>query len=335
MPRKRGDVWYARVQIQGRRVEVSVGKGATRADALQLEAAYRKDAVSGRLGRAPKRTIEDALVKWMEGEASILKSYQNLVSKVSAIEPYCSGVPLTDIVRVAETVKTDGIKAGLKPATINRRLAILRRVANLAHDQWGWLDQNLGRRIKLLPGEARRDIYLTPEQARHLADVCEHPRVADAIRLVSMSGLREAELLSLTPDQIKDGCIFIREAKSGKPRLVPIPDEALAIPLPLGITYSTLRTYFERAREAAGLPHIRFHDLRHTYASWFLQSGGDLVALRDLLGHSTIAITADLYSHLDTRHLKRGVTAMGRMLKRDGAKSNVGTKMGQDSLKPA
>jgi len=317
MPRKRGDIWYARLQIKGRGVEVSLGRGATRQDALQLEAKIRKDAVAGRLGHAPKRTIEEALVKWLTGEARVLKSYQNLISKVSAIEPYCSGVPLHEIVKVAETIKSDGIKSGLKPATINRRLAILRRIANLAHDQWGWLDQSLGQRIKLLPSEARRDIYLTPEQALNLAAVCEHPRVSDAILMACMSGLRETELLNLQPEHIRDGCIFIKVAKSGKPRLVPIPEEALTIPLPLDITYSTLRTYFEKARAASGLDHVRFHDLRHTYASWFLQSGGNLVALRDLLGHSTIAITADLYSHLETSHLKQGVAAMGKMLRKE------------------
>jgi integrase len=132
-----------------------------------------------------------------------------------------------------------------------------------------------------------------------------------------MSGLRETELLNLRPEHIQDGCVFIKVAKSGKPRLVPIPEEALAITLPLDITYSTLRTYFEKARATAGLDHVRFHDLRHTYASWFLQSGGNLVALRDLLGHSTIAITADLYSHLETSHLKQGVAAMGKMLRKE------------------
>lgn len=316
MPRKRGDVWYARLQIKGRGIEVSLGRGATKQDALQLEAKIRKDAVASLVGRAPKRTIEDALVQWLHGEASLLKSYRNILTKVSAIESYCAGVPLNEIVRVAEMIKKDGIRNSLKPATINRRLAILRRIANLAHNQWGWLDHDLGKRIKMLPGEARRDIYLTPAQARRLADVCEHPGVANAIRLASMSGLRESELLSLMPEHIRDGCIFIQVSKSGKPRMVPVSDEVLAITLPLGISYSTLRTYFEKARAAIDMSHVRFHDLRHTYASWFLQSGGNLVALRDLLGHSTIAITADLYSHLETSHLRTGVDAMSAMLKR-------------------
>lgn len=249
----------------------------------------------------------------------MLKSYQNLLGKVSQLEPYAAGIPLGEIVHVAETMKTDAIKRGLKAATINRRLAILRRVANLAYDQWGWLEQDLGRRIKLLPGEGRRNTYLTVPQARALAENCEHPRVTDAILLACMSGLREGELLKLTADNIRDGCIMLAsDTKSGRARAVPLPQEALAIKLPLDLKYSTLRTYFEKARDKIGLGHVRFHDLRHTYASWFLQSQGSLKALSELLGHSSIAITADLYGHLETSHLRAGVSGLEAMMKKSG-----------------
>lgn len=323
MPRKRGDVWYARIQIKGRRSEVSLGRGATRADALQLEAKYRRETISGRIGASPKRTIEEALVKWLQGEASLLKSYTNILGKVSHLEPYCAGVPLTEIAKVAQKMKEDFIKQGLKPATINRRLAILRRIANLAHHEWeGWLDQDLGKRIKLLPGESGRSVYLTIEQARLLAEKCKHPRVRDAILLACMSGLREGELLELTQDHIRDGCIMLSsKTKANKPRVIPLPEEALSITLPLGVSYAVLRTYFEKARAECDLNHVRFHDLRHTYASWFLQSGGNLVALRDLLGHSTISVTADMYSHLETSHLRAGVSAMGEMMKKTSRKN--------------
>jgi hypothetical protein len=50
--------------------------------------------------------------------------------------------------------------------------------------------------------------------------------------------------------------------------------------------------------------------------SWFLYSDGNLVALRDLLGHSTIAIIADLYSP-ETSHLKQGAAAMSKMLRKE------------------
>ncbi len=320
--RKRGDIWHIRVQIAGQRIEQSAGRGATRSDALAIEAQIRRDHVAGRVGHAPRRTIDQAVARWLTGEASLLKSHANLAGKVAAIERAITGQPLTQIVEVAEGIKADGIRAGLKPATINRRLAILRRVANLASQQWGWLDADLGKRIKLLPGETARHLYLTPGEVEALARACEHPRVADAIRLAAMSGLREGELLRITADQVRDGCIVLAsDTKNGRPRVVPLPKEAQSIALPLGITYATLRTYFERARTAAKLPAVHFHDLRHTYASWLVQSGIGLAAVRDLLGHANLAVTSR-YAHLATGHLRAAAAAAG-------AKMRTGQKTGQ------
>jgi integrase len=301
--RKRGDRWHVRLQIGGQRIERSLGPAATKADALDYEARLRRDAVAGKLQRAPTRTMEAALVRWLEGEAAQLKSYDNLVSKVRALEPHAAGQRLDAIVLVAEEVKAAGIKAELSPATINRRLAILRRVANLAHEQWGWLDQPLGKRIKLLKREKTRHIYLTPDQVETLADHCTHAVVAKAIRLIARTGLREGELLRA--DTIFDGCIVVDDQTiGGRPRLVPVPADMPDLTLPLGITYATLRTFFEKARTDAGMPHVRIHDLRHTAASWWAQAGANMAVLRDLLGHSNMAVTSR-YAHLSTADLKR------------------------------
>ncbi|OIR02575.1 putative prophage phiRv2 integrase [mine drainage metagenome] len=307
--RKRGDRWHVRLQIGGQRIERSLGPSATKADALDYEARIRRDLIAGKTGKTKPRTIEDALVRWLQGEAATLKSYGNLLSKVRALQPFAAGRKLEAIVTVSEEVKAAGIKDGLSPATINRRLAILRRLANLAHQQWGWLDQPLGSRIKLLRGERARHVYLTPDQVETLADHCEHPGVALAIRLVARTGMRETELLRA--DTIFDGCIVIEESKNGRPRLVPVPADMPGLTLPIGITYATLRTFFERARSAAGMPHVRFHDLRHTAASWWAQAGANLAVIRDLLGHANLAVTSR-YAHLMTADLKRVSESMAK-----------------------
>ena len=301
--RKRGDTWYVRLQIVGQRIERSLGSAASKADALDYEAKIRKDVIAGKVGRAPDRSLEDAIVKWLTDEASQLKSKDTILSQIRAIRPSCAGKKLTDIVAVAEQIKKDSLKKKLKPATINRRVAILRRIANLAHEVWGWLDQPLGKKIKLLPGEVSRHIYLTPDQVEHLAGCCAHPVVATAIRLAARTGLRETEIL--LADTIFDGCIVVTSetSKTTRPRLVPVPADMPELTIPLGINYATLRTYFERARTAAGFPHVRFHDLRHTAASWWAQSGANLKMLQDLLGHSTLAMTGR-YAHLSTNDLK-------------------------------
>jgi len=306
---KRGERWHYRFQVGGQKFAGSAGALAGKAEAVALEAKLRADLLSGRLGKAPEHTVDEAMLRWLYGEASRLRSRHTLLSQAAAIAPHSKNRPLAQIVAVAELVKQAGLDAGLAVATINRRLAALRRVAYLAHDQWGWLQDQLGPRIKLLSGEVKRHTYLTPAQVEHLADCCAHPVVALAIRLSARTGLRQGELLAA--DTIHDGFIAIGPeiSKTARPRLVPVPADMSDLTLPLGMSYQTLRTHFDRARTKAGMPGLHWHDLRHTAASWWAQSGATLVLLRDLLGHTTTAETSR-YSHLMRADLRAGADRM-------------------------
>lgn len=302
--RKRGNCWHVRLQVGGQRYERSLGSTATKADALAYEGKIRSDILAGRLGTEPDHSIDDALIRWLEGEASRLKSYNTICSQVAAIRPHSTGRSLPGIVSVAQKIKGAGIKDGLNVATINRRLALLRRIANLAYTDWDWLKEPLGKKIKLLPGETARHIYLTPAQVEHLADCCMHPVVKTAIKLAARTGLRENEILKA--DTIFDGCIVVspKTAKNGKHRLVPVPVDMPDLSLPLGLSYAALRKHFEAARLKAEMPGVRFHDLRHTAASWWAQAGANMAVLKELLGHSNMAVTSR-YAHLSTADLKR------------------------------
>lgn len=309
---QRSAVWYVSVSFGGQRVRKALGPGATRADAQELEDQIRRDFRAQRLGKAPRKLISEAITRWLDNEASALKSAGGLLDKVRRMLPHIKGRPLTDLVEVADAIKRAGRAEGLKPATINRRLAILRRVGRLAYGPWRWLDVDLAAGITILPGESKRHHYLTPAQVDALALACPNPHAADLIRLASMSGLRRGELLRLTAADVQDGCIVLdAETKNGRPRVIPLLESAAAIArrLPLPCDNYCLRKSFETARKAVGLPHIRFHDLRHTYASWLVQGGAPLVAVRDLLGHSNLSVTSR-YSHLDTRHLKAAVSVL-------------------------
>ena len=62
--------------------------------------------------------------------------------------------------------------------------------------------------------------------------------------------------------------------------------------------------HFQKAVERAGLPKIRFHDLRTTYASNFVMAGGDVFALSKLLGHTSVEMTAKKYAALHPRFMR-------------------------------
>lgn len=323
--RQVGQRWQVRVRLGGgERIERTLPRGSTRADAQALEALVRRQQIDTATGRPEKHLISAAIGRWVETSAKTLKSWErDLKFRVPVLLRYAGRAELPALTEVADRIKTVGRKEGLTSASINRYVALLRHVGNLA-ERWGWTDLPLGRRIQLLPEQSERHVYLTPAQVQILCDNTD-PLTADMIRFAVLSGLRRGEMLPLTSEQVRDGVILLTaQTKSGRPRAIPLPPQAAAIArkrLPWGVTASLLRARFLEARSASGLEHVRWHDLRHTYASWLVQAGQPLTAVRDLLGHSSLAVT-NRYAHLAPAHLR---TAVGFLPKRVG----VGKRRGK------
>jgi integrase len=281
------------------------------------------------MGRAPAKPLDEAIVRWLDIDAAHLKSYRQILGHVRAIRHLTAGRQLTDVVEVAEAVITEGRQADRKwkAATINRRLAILRRVANRAYRTWGWLDEPLADRIPTLSGEEHRHVYLSPAQVEEIAGLCRRRDVADMIRLAAYTGLRRSELLRLDPARHVQGDLIVLDAqtKSGRPRVVPIlPRIAGAMArLPYPGRPSTLDKWWMRARDAAGYPGVRFHDLRHTYASWLAARGVDPTAMRDLLGHASLSVTSR-YAHLQADRLREAAGTLQGSRRKSVAKGDGG-----------
>lgn len=324
--RKHGNRWQVRLRLgSGRRIERSLPVGATRADAQALETRIKHQLLTSATGALAQHTIDDALDRWIETGAKALKSWErDLRYRIGILREYTAGRPLADLPDVADRIKAAGQTNGLTPAAINRYVALLRRVGNLA-ERWGWTDAPLGRRVILLPENSQRHVYLTADQVRALQAATD-PLTADMIAFAVLTGLRRSELLRLQPDQLRGRVLALdANTKSGRPRGLPLPPEAAAIArkrLPWGVEYWELRKRFDAARLAAGLPHVRWHDLRHTYASWLAQRGQALTAIRDLMGHSSLAVT-NRYAHLSPAHLRGAVSTLPRL-----AGVRVGTKRG-------
>lgn len=313
--RAHGKGYQARIQVGGQRL-VSTHK--TKKDAQEWERRQRDRITDTRIGRTPAYGLDEAVARWLENEAKQLKSYRNLIDKVRTMEAHIQGRRLTDVCAVADAVKKAGLEQGLLPATINRRLAILRRVAKLAFRIWepAWLDRDLGSKIKLLPGEQPRFIQATPTQVRALMMAAE-PRIAAYIEFAALSGFRRGELFSLTPEHFKDGAIvFTKSTKGGRPRIVPLPAGLTAKRFPFGMGEQELRAGFEAARAKAGLDGMQFRDLRRTFGSWIVQRTKSLKAAQDLLGHTTSQITSRHYAHLLEGDLRDAVKSLPNLATR-------------------
>lgn len=300
--RKISKGWQVDVTDRGQNVRIR-RNFSTQKEAKEAEAKIRLELKNAVL---PKTSIERALEAYLTGEALSLKDYNSVKSKARAILPFIVGKSFDDIGQVTDDIKRAMLGKNLEPATINRRLALLKRVTNLAFD-WGWLDQPVARRVKLLPGEKSRHYYLTVNQVQALADLC--PITGDIIRIAAYTGLRRGELFRLNDDNLQeDFIVLMSDTKTNKPRLIPIPEQikdlikSIEWPLDSAFDYR-LRDEFESARKELSLEHIRFHDLRHTYASLLAQAGATLQLIGKAMGHSTPVMT-DRYAHLVADNLR-------------------------------
>lgn len=329
--------WAVELQQHGRRVFRRLPALATRADALAFEAKIRRDLFAvERLGVKPEVPLEAAIQLWLEHVAAHQKDAHRARLRSKAWADWVSGKALRDAPEIAKEataywIKTPSVRrrprdgrgagngaarnerASLSASTINRRLALLKAVLKWAWQQ-GMVDENLSGRVRMLPESGRREVYLTRGQVTRLASSAPSKNCRIAIWLLAYSGLRVSELLAVTATPSASGTLHVRESKTGRPRVVPVPRgarTALAQWLALSErpSYWQLHTDFCTARSKAKLPHVRIHDLRHTCASWLINAGVDLYTVGRILGHSSPLTTAR-YAHLAQGTLKR---AMGRL----------------------
>lgn len=295
--RKRGQSWQVDVKVGRERVRQDIR--GTKQDAQREEAKIRQKLLSE---RTPDRGLEEALLKYLEEYVPHLTDQDGQKNKAKHLRPLLVGKTFKHVPDVVKDLKN----LPLQPATINRRLALLRRFCNLAWKEWGWLDKPVN--VTLLPEKNQRHIYLSREQVESICQYCR-PAVADLIRLAAYTGFRRSELLRLGKENVIDGCLVLEAgAKTGRPRIVPIHDDIkeLTEKLPLAVTDQIVRDDWEIARSKAGLSNVHFHDLRHTWASWLAQSGVPLYTIGEILGHSQTQ-TTKRYSHLGRDDLKAAI----------------------------
>ena len=270
--------------------------------------------MSGKRATYEGHTLDEAALRWWDTEGQYQRS-QSVKQQVRALIPYIKGRPLREAPAAAQDGRMAWKAEGLSDATIHRRLGILKRICTAAYRDWGWLDAPVGDRIALPRLRNARHVYLMPDEVERIVEACADELVGEAIRLAAWTGLRRGELLALLrceAHQYRDNCIILDgRTKSGRPRVIPVPPRVAGIleRRPVPITKDKLFFWWSRARVAAGFSHVRWHDLRHSYASWLMQSGVNARAIQDLMGHASLGMV-QRYSHLAPQHLVDAVATM-------------------------
>lgn len=213
---------------------------------------------------------------------------------------------------------------GLSAASADHVLKLTRRLLNLAVE-WDMLEKNPAARIPLFNESNLVENYLNDEQLQRLLKVLQtddNRPVCLICQFLLSTGCRLNEALtaewSLIDRENKVWRVSAINSKSGKSRTVTLTDAAISVLDQIGtegkhqyvFTNPKTGTHFidinrtwRRLREEAGLPHLRLHDLRHTFASILVNSGQSLYAVQQCLGHADGRVT-QRYAHLSTKTLQ-------------------------------
>ena len=215
-------------------------------------------------------------------------------------------------------------KDGANVATVNRELCCLKSMLRRA-TEWGYVGENITAGIKQFKERPKPPSFLGAEETSALLAECPYYLYV-IVACALNTGLRRQEVFDLRWKDVdmKRRTITVRESKNYTYRVIPINDTLFEVlqkmprhisspyvftsvhPNRDGKPYDNVTRGFQNALKRAGLPHYRFHDLRHTFASHLVMNGVDIRTVSQLLGHKTIKTTMR-YSHLAPDHLKGAV----------------------------
>jgi integrase len=207
------------------------------------------------------------------------------------------------------------VRSGLKPATVNRYMALVKYIFSLA-ERWEVISKSPARGVSRLEENNHKERYLSPEETSRLLkelSFCQSRVVPDLIEFLILTGARKSEAAKArwVEFDLERGLWTIPLSKSGKARHVPLSraavrvlkrrqetDSGYVFPNPLtGLPLQHLHNTWDRIRTRAGIPDVRIHDLRHNFASLLINSGRSLYEVQKLLGHADIS-TTQRYAHL-------------------------------------
>jgi len=225
---------------------------------------------------------------------------------------------------LSETTKRKKLRS---PSTVNRFLAALSKALTVAVQEWGWIDDSPMRKVSKPTEAPGRDRFLSLDEKDRLLAVCKNSVNPNLYQLVSLSiltAMRFGELINLKWEDLDfrvGRSITLRETKNGDRRILPLTESAEAI-FKICPTYSvnatglifkadrknnlsgvvSVRNAFEKALKEAGIKEFRWHDLRHTAASYLAMNGATQGELMAILGHRSPHMTRR-YSHYSQKHL--------------------------------
>lgn len=311
--------WLAQVRPDGTKDGKIVKKRfATRGEAERWKVWIKNQAATQKEWNPQKtdtRLFSDLIAEWYKLAGVSLKSGAGRKSKLLHLAELW-GDPLARHMDAAffSQARAKRLESGISLNTVNHDLAYIKAMFNELRRAGSWPGENPLALVRKFKIDETEMAFLSFQQIDELLAQLARCQKRDAYlvaKLCLATGARWGESETITANAIKNGAVRFGNTKSGKGRTVPITPQ-LETELKTGRSGGFVRLFepcMESFREALGrcsftLPKGQAtHVLRHTFASHFVQGGGDILTLQKVLGHSTINMTMR-YSHLAPDHLR-------------------------------
>jgi len=247
-----------------------------------------------------------------------------------------SEITASRIVEIKEKMLSEKVPNGNKrsPSTVVRYMAALSHVFNTAVNEWEWMDANPMRKVKR-PKEPRGRVrFLSDDERARLlnsAKQYKNPHIYAIIVLALSTGMRQGEILSLKHNDLnlKEGYLIIHESKNDERRRIPVAGHALEVLKKHNairridtnfIFYGNkpnspyfIRNIWSELMARAEIEDFKFHDLRHSAASYLAMNGASLAEIAEILGHKTLQMVKR-YAHLSDSHTSSVVASMNKKI---------------------
>ncbi len=291
---------------------------------------------------AKRHTLNDAIKRYSE---SVLphksKSQSDQRLQLNWWKDQIGSYSLADVTAPLIAQQRDILSKGMTPrkklrtpATVNRYLAALSHVFTVAIKEWGWMNENPLQKVTKLREPRGRVRFLSDEEREKLLKACKEGDSQHLYLIVVLAlstGARKMEILSLTWSDVDldRGVITLHETKNGERRILPLTGHAhhlmsdyaklrhlhtkLVFPGANPKKPIDIRSPWETALKRAEITNFRFHDLRHSAASYLAMNGASLAEIAEILGHKTLQMVKR-YAHLSEAHTSRVVARMNEKI---------------------
>ncbi len=299
------DHWIGGQRARKRRL-LPAGWTRAQAEAYDRKESQALSALAHGIAK-PRRTVDEAVARYLTERAPMLKHADNLRRELAATEDWWTGRPIEQLADVCAEYAADQAGA-LQPATIRNRLRYLTAACRWAWKHHGFADADPAARVVMPSVKNERQVFIDRRQMLQLARACRQWETRAMIRVAFYSGMRFSEIVRA---EVEGDVFVLRDTKNGEPRRVPIHPKIRRLLGYVWPEHETMSYWFRKARDAVGMPELRFHDLRHSSASAMLNAGVPIFTVGAVLGHKSPA-SMKRYAHHATPILAEAVGMIGR-----------------------